>query len=298
MLVGLFLLTLAQSTLTRPPVVRDVLLAPGETVRVTIVGEGRPVVLVPGLLGSAFAFRRIIPPLDSAGLQVIVIEPLGIGHSSRPKRADYSLTAQAGRVAAVLDTLGVRGAVVLGHSVSTSTALRLALLRPDLVSAIIADNGGPEEEAATSGVKRAAKFAFLLRIFGGRALMRSELQKGLRSTAGNPEWITREVVDRYGEGAERDPGAVLDALQGMARARDEPLAPRLSTIGVPVHLLVGGAPRGSGLKPSLSMLLQDQLPDFAVDTARGAGLHIHEEQPAVVVRALLDMVARLDQAAP
>ena len=203
MLVGLFLLTLAQ-----PPGVRDVLLAPGETVRATIVGVGRPVVLVPGLLGSAFAFRRIIPPLDSAGLQVIVIEPLGIGNSSRPKGADYSLTAQAGRVAAVLDTLGVRGAIVLGHSVSTSTVLRLALLRPDLVSAIIADNGGPEEAAATSGVKRTAKFAILLRIFGGRSLMRSELHKGLRLTAGNPEWITREVVDCYGEGAERDPGAL------------------------------------------------------------------------------------------
>lgn len=288
MILGLLLLSLVDSQ-----VVRDVPLAPGETVRTTISGAGRPVVLVPGLLGSAYAFRRVIPALDSAGLQVIVIEPLGIGNSSRPKDADYSLTAQAGRVAAVLDTLGVRGAIVLGHSISVSTVLRLRLLRPELVAGIVANNGGPVEEAATPGVRKAAKFAFWLRIFGGRALMRRELHQGLRETAGDPRWITPEVLERYAEGSQRDPGAVLDALQGMARAHDEPLAPRLGDIVVPVHLLVGGAARGSGIRASQSQVLRDGVPGLVVDTVPGAGLHIHEEQPAVVVRALLGMMARV-----
>lgn len=74
-------------------------------------------VLVPGLFGSAYAFRRIVPQLVAAGYLAIVVEPLGIGGSERPARADYSLTAQADRIAAVLDSLRVRGAIVVAHSV-------------------------------------------------------------------------------------------------------------------------------------------------------------------------------------
>ena len=58
--------------------------------------------LIPGLFGSTFGFRNVIPGLEQAGYEVIVVEPLGIGTSARPERADYSLTAQAGRIAAVL----------------------------------------------------------------------------------------------------------------------------------------------------------------------------------------------------
>ena len=35
-------------------VVRDVAVAPGETLRTTSVGQGEPVVLIPGLFGAAF----------------------------------------------------------------------------------------------------------------------------------------------------------------------------------------------------------------------------------------------------
>jgi len=291
MLPGLLLLALMA-----PPDVRDITVAPGEVLRVTLAGSGRPVVLVPGMLGSAFAFRKLIPPLDSAGYQVIVIEPLGTGHSSRPGSADYSLGAQAGRLAAVLDSLGVRGAPVLGHSLGVSMVLRLALRRPDLVGAIVASNGGPEEEAATRGVRRAARFAFLLRIFGGRDAMRRELVKGLRETAGDPRWLTAEVIDAYAAGSADDPGATLEVLKGMARARDEPLAPRLGEVQVPVRLLVGGAPRGSGLKAAHAALMRNRLPRFAADTVPGAGLHLHEERPDVVVGAVLAAAALSGQA--
>src|SRR6266508_5697792 len=86
---------------------RQIQLAQGERLHVVESGAGEPVVLVPGLLGSAFGFRKLIVPLVERGHRVIVIEPLGFGGSSKPARADYSLTAQADRVATVLETLGV-----------------------------------------------------------------------------------------------------------------------------------------------------------------------------------------------
>jgi len=286
------LVLLALLTLLTTPTVRDIQVATGEVLRTTSVGSGPAVVLVPGMVGSAFAFRKVMPVLEANGLRVVVVEPLGVGWSSKPGKADYSLTAQARRVAAVMDSLGIRGATVLGHSLGVSIVLRLALLRPDLVNGIVANNGGPEERAATSGVRKAARYAFLIKLFGGAGRLRKELEKGLRNTAGDSTWITREVVDAYSAPAARNLGATLDVLKGMTRAQDDSLAPRLGGITVPVHLLVGGAPRGSGINTTHSALLRARLPHLVVDTIPGAGLHIHEEQPDAVAGAVLAMAGR------
>ena len=78
--------------------------AEGETLRVALRGSvgGRPVVIIPGLFGAVEGFARLSDSLVASGYRVIVVEPLGVGSSGRPKRADYSLTAQAERMAAVM----------------------------------------------------------------------------------------------------------------------------------------------------------------------------------------------------
>src|SRR2546426_11774772 len=70
--------------------------APAESLSVTVAGQGTPVVLIPGLFGSAFAYRTLVPQLTAAGYQAIVIEPLGIGGSARPARARHPPPAPAG----------------------------------------------------------------------------------------------------------------------------------------------------------------------------------------------------------
>src|SRR5438128_2882142 len=134
-------------------------LAPAESLWVTVEGAGDPVVLIPGLFGSAFGYRRVLPGLVDAGYRTIVIEPLGIGTSARPEHADYSLTAQADRVAAALDRLGVGDAIVVAHSVGAAIAYRLAYRRPDLVRGVVSLDGGPAEAATTRGFRRAIQLA-------------------------------------------------------------------------------------------------------------------------------------------
>src|SRR5256886_13345964 len=58
-------------------------LSPAESVEVTVTGTGDPVVLVPGLFGSAFGYRAVIPLLTDAGYRAIVVEPLGDRKSTR-----------------------------------------------------------------------------------------------------------------------------------------------------------------------------------------------------------------------
>src|SRR3989442_6653773 len=129
-------------------------LAPAESVQVTVGGAGDPVVLIPGLFGSAFGYRSVLSRLVDAGYRTIVIEPLGIGTSSRPEHADYSLTAQAVRVAAALDRLGVSDAIVVAHSVGAAIAYRLAYRRPDLGRGLLGPHRRPPAAASSPRLPR------------------------------------------------------------------------------------------------------------------------------------------------
>ena len=194
-------------------------LTPVESVHVVTTGVGEPVVLLPGLFGSAFGFRNLVPLLTQAGYQTIVLEPLGIGSSSRPERADYSLTAQADRVAAVLDTLHVTRAFVIAHSAGGSVAFRLAYRRPDLVRALITLEGGPTEAAVTPAFRRAMRFAPWIKVFGGIKLIRRKIRSMLMASSGDTTWVTDGVVRSYTAAAARDLDATLKAYLAMARAR-------------------------------------------------------------------------------
>src|SRR3989442_8827229 len=145
----------------------SIALAPAESVRVTVGGAGDPLVLIPGFFGSAFGYRSVLPRLVDAGYRTIVIEPLGIGASARPEHADYSLTAQADRVAAALDRLGVRDAIVVAHSVGAAIAYRLAYRRPDLGRGIVALHGGPAQGPTAPRFRPAIQLAPGVKLVGG-----------------------------------------------------------------------------------------------------------------------------------
>ncbi|HZI21099.1 MAG TPA: alpha/beta fold hydrolase, partial [Gemmatimonadales bacterium] len=164
-----------------PPRDFKVPVAPAESLAVEAAGRlgGTPVVLVPGLFGSAFGFRKLLPLLTGAGYRAIVIEPLGIGSSTRPEKANYSLTAQADRIAAVLDSLHVVNAVLIAHSIGGSEAFRLAYRRPRLVRALVSIEGGPTERAVTPAFKRALRFAPWIKLFGGLKLIRRKIKSML-----------------------------------------------------------------------------------------------------------------------
>lgn len=280
----LLLLLVALSDTTGP---RMIATAPAETVAVHITGVGRPVVLIPGLFGAAFEFRKIVPDLVAEGRQTITIELLGTGESGRPKQADYSLTAQAGRVAAVLDTLGIQKAIVLAHSVGGSVAMRLAVERPDLVGGLVSVEGGPAEEATSPGIRSAMGWAPILKLFGGKGIVRGKIVKQLYEASADTTWITPEVVQAYTAGSLADFGATIDAIKGMAQAR-EPwmLATRLPEIRCPLVLVLGTGPHKYAPPETEVALLRDSVRAFTVDSVPDAGHYVFEERPAAVVAAV------------
>ncbi|HEU0106231.1 MAG TPA: alpha/beta hydrolase [Vicinamibacteria bacterium] len=266
---------------------RHITLSPGESLRIVVEGEGTPVVLLPGLLGSAFGFRKLVGPLVAGGHRAVVIEPLGIGGSAKPEAADYSLTAQADRISAVMVALGLDEAVVVAHSVSASMAFRLAARHPERVKAIVSLDGGPTETAATPGFRRAMRFAFLIKLFGGTKRIERIVRSTLEQRSADPRWVTDDVVAGYMSAGARDLDGTLTALRQIARAREpEPLRPRLCQVLCPVRLVIGTVAHEGGIGASEIALLQDRLPHFSIDRVEAAGHFVFEEKPEAVVAAI------------
>lgn len=294
-LVAVLALASSDSARADNPKTVKVSVAPAEWLAVTISGSdsGPPLVLIPGLFGSQFGFRKVVPPLNEAGYRTIVIEPLGVGASSRPEHADYSLAAQADRIARVLDSLGVDHAVVVAHALGAAMGLRLAYRRPDLVRGLVALDGGPSETAVTPSFRRTIRLFPWVKLMGGAKLVRKKTRENLVASSADTTWVTDEVIAEYTAGTAKDLDATLKAYVAMAEAKErDRLAPHLAEVLCPVRLVVGSSPHSGNVKDADIALLQDSLPTFALDSIAGAGHYLHEERPDVVVAA----VARLETA--
>ena len=202
------------------PEAQRVVVAPAETL--TVESWGQPVtgtvVLIADFLGSAYTFRHVAPLVAERGYRVVVVEPLAIGTSSRPKRADYSLSAQAlpgcCRARFVWCPTGHRG----GQGTNAAVAVRLAAARPDQVARLVLLEGGGSERAAGPGFRRAMQNSAGLQFFPG--LIRAAIRKGLISASGDASWVTNEVVHEYTRGAASDLSATLDAFRAVAKAKE------------------------------------------------------------------------------
>ena len=276
-------------------VVRDIEVAPGESLRTTTFGSGQPVVLIPGLFGAAYGYRAIVAPLVARGYRCIVVEPLGYGWSSHPKKADYSFTAQTLRVGEALDSLGVTRALFIAQSSGASIAFRLAVSRPELVRGLLAIDGGPSESAATPGMKKVFKLGgFAVKLALDESKLRHDVRREIVKNSGDTTWVTDALIREYTAGQAADMHGSIDAFHQMSKAKEgESLADRLHHYDGPVRLLVGTVPHPAEVPQEQRDLLRERLPDFRSDSVPGSGQYIHEEQPSVVVEA----VTGLDQAA-
>jgi pimeloyl-ACP methyl ester carboxylesterase len=288
----LLLVALALGGITGAPARGAAAPPPPETLSCFDSGSGPGVVLIPSLSGCAFGFRHVVSALHAAGYRTLIVEPLGVGFSPRPERADYSLVAQADRVATELERRGVRDALVVGHGIGGAVALRLAYRHPGLVRGVVSIEGGPAESAATPGFRRAMKVARWMRLIAGSGWIKGKFAKHLRSVSADPAWVTEAVVDSYFAGVERDPGAALRAFSAMGRAPEpESLGVRLPEIRCPVVLLLGGFRHKGGPPAEDVARLAERLPRFAQCVVPGAGAFVQEERPGAIVSAVREMTA-------
>lgn len=100
-----------------------------------IHGQGQPLILIHGGLGSSGMFDAILPEL-SKGHKVIAVDLQAHGRTADVDRP-LSYEAMADDVAELIRHLGIPAAVVMGYSVGGEVALRTAIQHPDVVRKLV-----------------------------------------------------------------------------------------------------------------------------------------------------------------
>jgi pimeloyl-ACP methyl ester carboxylesterase len=189
--------------------------------------------LIHGSASSTLSWQALVPLLTGCH-RVVRIDLLGHGRSAAPADGDYSVPAQARTVGAAMDRLGVRRAVVAGHSSGGYTAVALAEQRPDMVAALSLINTGPRLDAFLDPPSAA--------IDPARWPPTDEEVRRFASSAFREGFeIPQEFVD---EVRGMDLPAVATAMrESVAYLGDRTLPERLAVLGKPVQVLFGDQDR-------------------------------------------------------
>lgn len=101
--------------------------------------NGRTALLLHGKNFFGAYWERPIRALAAAGFRVVVPDQLGFGKSSKPD-LHYTFELLATNTKRLLDELGVKEAVVVGHSMGGMLATRFALMYPQVATRLVLEN--------------------------------------------------------------------------------------------------------------------------------------------------------------
>ncbi len=99
----------------------------------------KTIVLLHGKNFNGYYWKQVINGLVDKGYRVIVPDQLGWGKSDKPD-LHYSFHMLASNTKALLDSLKIEKATVLGHSMGGMLAVRFALLYPQMVDKLVLEN--------------------------------------------------------------------------------------------------------------------------------------------------------------
>ncbi len=102
--------------------------------------NGRTVVLLHGKNFCAGTWESTIRVLSEAGYRAIAPDQIGFCKSSKPERYQYSFQQLAANTHALLERLGAKRVILMGHSTGGMLAVRYALLYPREVERLVLVN--------------------------------------------------------------------------------------------------------------------------------------------------------------
>jgi pimeloyl-ACP methyl ester carboxylesterase len=102
--------------------------------------NGHTVLLLHGKNFCGAYWAQTAKALSDQGYRVVIPDQIGFGKSSKPYKIQYSFQLLAQNTRAILDTLGIQKAAVLGHSMGGMVATRFTLMYPERVEKFILED--------------------------------------------------------------------------------------------------------------------------------------------------------------
>lgn len=187
--------------------------------------SGPAVIMLHGYSDSSFSFSRVLPLLPSS-IRVIVPDLRGHGQSARADDG-YGMDAMARDILELMDALNVPTATVVGHSMGSFVARRLASLAPERITRMMLAGAGLSAQNPTLREVQSAVNALQDPV--DRTFVR-EFQYGTVSKPVPAEFMERVIADSL----TLDAATWKAVFAGMAT-----YTPAETEITMPVLILAG-----------------------------------------------------------
>jgi len=232
-----------------------------------------PLILLHGIARTARTFDHVAPHF-TANYHVLAVDMRGHGDSAWDSQGSYVVEDYVKDIAALIAHLKLRNIVLWGNSTGGRVAQMIAGLHPDLVTAVIVEDVGPERprEVSNSRADRMAKEA------EGWATADDMLVQVRKENPRTPEPVLKELV-RYGSKQRADGRIVWKRdpaiLNGFVPTE---LWSTVRLIKAPIIYILGGA---STIVPlDTQQEIKAALPQAEIVTLPGLGHYPSDEQPA------------------
>jgi pimeloyl-ACP methyl ester carboxylesterase len=126
--------------------------------RIAEMGEGPLVILLHGCPESWYSWRHQLPALASAGYRAVAPDLRGYGKTDKPAAVEaYDIHHLSADVVGIIDALGEKSAVVVGHDWGALVAWNAVLLHPERFSGVVGMSVPYGGRAATSPLESMKK---------------------------------------------------------------------------------------------------------------------------------------------
>lgn len=115
----------------------EITLPDGHQVGVAICGQGVPLVVVHGFSAEGILYAQTLSRLVDLGFKVIAVDTAGHGGTLGLPTNAQTMQSYAQLLGRVLDHLGVREAVLVGHSMGGRLITELAAMEPERAIAVV-----------------------------------------------------------------------------------------------------------------------------------------------------------------
>lgn len=235
--------------------------------------NGRTVVLLHGKNFCAATWEETIAALAGAGFRVVAPDQVGFCKSSKPGRYQFTFSQLAGNTHALLQSLGVERAIVVGHSMGGMLAARYALQYPRETGQLVLVNPIGLEDWRAEGVPwRSVDDWYARQLetdFDGIKAYQSKAYYGGEWKPEYDRWVTMLAGMYAGPGRE---AVAWDQALASDMIFSQPVVYEFPRIRVPTTLFIGQRDRTAIGRDLASPELAERLGDYPALGERAARL--------------------------
>jgi pimeloyl-ACP methyl ester carboxylesterase len=249
-------------------------------------GDGRLLVAAPGMGDTRQVYRHLIPEVRARGLRMVTMDLRGMGSSS-VDWPDYSDAAVGSDMLALVRHLDAGPAVLVGNSLTASSAVIAAVEEPDAVTGLVLV--GPFARNVETPGWQNLLFRTMLTPPWGKSAWTSYYRKQMYPGAKPPDHddYVSELNANLSENGR------YAAFRALAFNSHEESGSKLASVACPALVIMGTAdpdfPDPEAEARGLAEILGAELV-----LIEGAGHYPQAEEPFAVAVAIADFVAGLD----